>query len=294
MPYIIKYQIGGEDKYSYDIITKEQLKSRLQEIGEGHMEVRHNPLSFDGFIKQQPNGFLLSENPMSTYFENSTPVPNAEIGLGDKIIPEPSHVTKKRSHWVLVILLALACLGGVIIAVSSKQKKKERLYCYHMMRALRDAGFDLRGEYTKKEIDEIVLAINNGEDGTITMQEFQTILSDGTRQKIIANGDTSEFPLLGVSSTYENYESATPHYSSSWSDCVSIQIVPRAAYGIGQDVIVTNICSHTISKVVVTVTADGRSKDTYYFDIAPGESDMSAITVAADAFLYVSDVQVFF
>lgn len=67
MPYIIKYQIGGEDKYSYDIITKEQLKSRLQEIGEGHMEVRHNPLSFDGFIKQQPNGFLLSENPMSTY-----------------------------------------------------------------------------------------------------------------------------------------------------------------------------------------------------------------------------------
>lgn len=93
--------------------------------------------------------------------------------------------------------------------------------------------------------------------------------------------------------TYENYESAAPHYSS-WSDCVSIQIVPRAAYGIGQDVIVTNICSHTISKVVVTVTADGRSKDTYYFDIAPGESDMSAITVAADAFLYVSDVQVYF
>ena len=85
----------------------------------------------------------------------------------------------------------------------------------------------------------------------------------------------------------------TPHYSS-WSDCVSIQIVPRAAYGIGQDVTVTNICSHTISKVVVTVTADGRSKDTYYFDIAPGESDMSAITVAADAFLYVSDVQVYF
>lgn len=84
-----------------------------------------------------------------------------------------------------------------------------------------------------------------------------------------------------------------PHYSS-WSDCVSIQIVPRAAYGIGQDVIVKNICSHTISKVVVTVTADGRSKDTYYFNIAPGESDMSAITVAADAFLYVSDVQVFF
>lgn len=54
------------------------------------------------------------------------------------------------------------------------------------------------------------------------------------------------------------------------------------------------ILNNTISKVVVTVTADGRSKDIYYFDIAPGESDMSAITVAADAFLYVSDVQVFF
>lgn len=293
MPYIIKYQSGGEDIYSYDITTKEEVKSKLQGIGEGHKEVRHNSLSFNGFCKQRPDGFRLGENPMSIYFGNSTPVSNAEIGLEDEIISEPSHVTKKKSYRVFIILLALACLGGVIIAVSSKQKEKERRYCYHMMRALRDAGFDLKGEYTKKEIDEIVLAINNGEDGTITIQEFQTILSDGTRQKIIANGDTSEFPLLGVSSTYENYESATPHYSS-WSDCVSIQIVPRAAYGIGQDVIVTNICSHTISKVVVTVTADGRSKDTYYFDIAPGESDMSAITVAADAFLYVSDVQVFF
>ena len=84
-----------------------------------------------------------------------------------------------------------------------------------------------------------------------------------------------------------------PHYSS-WSDCISIQIVPRSAYGIGQEVIVKNICSHTLSKVVVTVSADGRSKETLYLNIAPGKSQTNLITVAADAYLYVSDVQVFF
>lgn len=81
---------------------------------------------------------------------------------------------------------------------------------------------------------------------------------------------------------------------SSWTQCVDYQIIPRRSVGIGQDVVVTNICSHKISKVILTVYADGRSVNTEYYDIAPGKKQSNLISVMADAYLVVTNVLVVF
>ena len=200
MPYIIKYQSGGMDKYSYDITTLEQVKSKLQKIGEGDKAVRYNHLSFNDFSNQQPNGFQLSQEALSYYFGDSTPVPNAEIGLEEEIVPEQSNAAKKKSHLLFVILLAIACIVGGIAIVYSKQKKDAR-NARAQTRAVQAAGFDITGTYTKKEIHEITDAINHG-NGTITMDEFNNILSRKTREKMCSNGDIKVFPrLIGLGGT---------------------------------------------------------------------------------------------
>lgn len=194
MPYIIKYQSGGMDKYSYDITTLEQVKSKLQKIGEGDKAVRYNHLSFNDFSNQQPNGFRLSQEALSYYFGDSTPVPNAEVGLEEEIVPEQSNAAKKKSHLLFVILLSIACIVGGIAIVYSKQKKDAR-NARAQTRAVQAAGFDITGTYTKKEIHEITDAINHG-NGTITMDEFNNILSRKTREKMCSNGDIKVFPRL--------------------------------------------------------------------------------------------------
>ena len=106
-----------------------------------------------------------------------------------------------------------------------------------------------------------------------------------------ANKSTSNSP----SSQSQSQEMVDPStLYSSWTQCIDYQIIPRRSVGIGQDVVVTNICSHKISKVILTVYADGRSVNTEYYDIAPGKKQSNLISVMADANLVVTNVRVVF
>lgn len=96
-------------------------------------------------------------------------------------------------------------------------------------------------------------------------------------------------------SGYDNSSTSSPNNKpsySSWQECVSVSINPRQA--MGQEVHITNICSHTIKRVTVTLYADGRTKDVSAYNLAPGEKDFNLLTIAADAYLSIVDVKVSF
>lgn len=105
--------------------------------------------------------------------------------------------------WGPMIGSAVGALTGTVVGAFQNKNNKDALL---KKNALKSRGFDLQGDYKKKEIDEIMRMINNGGDGTITKAEFDS-MSEKTKQKLIESGDAKFFPELEqVTATAQNAE----------------------------------------------------------------------------------------
>lgn len=81
---------------------------------------------------------------------------------------------------------------GAIVADVQNNNNKEAL---RRKNNLKSSGFDLQGDYDNNQMKEIIKAINNGGDGTITKDEFNG-LSEKTQKVLLESGDASLFPAL--------------------------------------------------------------------------------------------------
>lgn len=187
MNYIIKYLQDNQEKYK-----PVESKAELEKIKDGLnvVEIRENEQSFESFMEDSANQGIIYPNFHEQYFLKSKKTSVDDFG-------EKNHSAScrrfLRSKTILPILV-LACIIGGIAIVHSKQKRDAR-NARAQTRAVQAAGFDITGTYTKKEIHEITDAINHG-NGTITMDEFNNILSRQTREKMCSNGDIKVFPRL--------------------------------------------------------------------------------------------------
>lgn len=91
----------------------------------------------------------------------------------------------------LIGAAAGALAGGITAAVQNKDNKE----ALAQKRAFARQGLDFRGDYKKKELEEIQAAINRGGNGTITKSDFDA-LSEATRQKLLESGDVGLFESL--------------------------------------------------------------------------------------------------
>lgn len=86
---------------------------------------------------------------------------------------------------------------GAIVANVQNNNNKEAL---RRKNNLKSGGFDLQGDYDNNQMKEIIKAINNGGDGTITKDEFNG-LSEKTQKALLESGDASLFPALSEIAT---------------------------------------------------------------------------------------------
>lgn len=87
-------------------------------------------------------------------------------------------------------------VGGIASVIQSKNNRE----ALKRKNSVKRAGFDLQGDYDNKQMKEIIKAINNGGDGTITKDEFNG-LSEKTQQALLDSGDATLFPSLSEIAT---------------------------------------------------------------------------------------------
>lgn len=114
-----------------------------------------------------------------------------------------------------------------------------------------------------------------------------------------ASCSNSQAHKSGSSSKSSSEESSIDPYElySEWWECVDVEVIPgdpTRGQVIGQDVVVKNICSHTIKQVTVSVYCDGYSQELNYRNMKPGATDRKTVSVMADADLDVTDIQIEF
>ncbi len=121
---------------------------------------------------------------------------------------------------------------------------------------------------------------------------FAVMLMFGLSMVVASCGGGNSRSNENSSSRSEQSEEDPYDLYSDWSECIDIRIEPGSA--IGQDVIIKNICKHTINTAVVTVYCDGRSQDLNYYNVKPGAIERKTVSVMSDADLEVIDIQIIF
>ena len=88
-----------------------------------------------------------------------------------------------------------ALIGGFVGWIVSENQNEANKDARRRKNNLKSSGFYLQGDYDNEQMKEIIKAINNGGDGTITTDEFNG-LSEKTQNALLESGDASLFHIL--------------------------------------------------------------------------------------------------